>query len=156
MSDGARVQRAMRRGPGSHGSLLQTPRHAAVIPLFCPRRQKPPHAWPKRESADILRIGRKCLVGGTRRTPRRIHREETSRALTIARGGSSHEAALEKLVRFTPGHSHEHFCRRVSLRFTEPAPRSNNSSSTSRKLRQNRKYSHTAWLMISTEKRWFL
>jgi hypothetical protein len=25
-----------------------------------------------------------------------------------------------------------------------------------RKLRQNRKYSHTAWLMISTGQRWFL
>src|SRR5215831_10003629 len=35
-------------------------------------------------------------------------------------------------------------------------PRSNNSSSTSRKLRQNRKYNHTAWLIISTGKRWFL
>src|SRR5260221_13864704 len=35
-------------------------------------------------------------------------------------------------------------------------PHSSNSSSTSRKLRQKRKYSHVAWLMISPEKRWFL
>ena len=35
-------------------------------------------------------------------------------------------------------------------------PRSKSNSSTSRKLKQKRKYSHTAWLTISTGKRWFL
>src|SRR5712692_6666166 len=35
-------------------------------------------------------------------------------------------------------------------------PRANSTSSTSRKLRQNRKYSHTAWLMISAGKRWLI
>jgi hypothetical protein len=35
-------------------------------------------------------------------------------------------------------------------------PRANRISSTSRQLRQKRKYSQTPWLMISAGKRWFL
>jgi hypothetical protein len=35
-------------------------------------------------------------------------------------------------------------------------PRSKSDSSTSRKLKQKRKYGHTAWLMLSVGKLWFL
>src|SRR3989442_8086671 len=40
--------------------------------------------------------------------------------------------------------------------YVTTTPRSNSSSSTSRKLRQNRQYSHTAWLMIATGTRGFV